>query len=151
MKLLKILSVLALILVLAPGLSAERYERDFLATAVDVALSTTAVNVTDFTSRELSLPDNLLLVGISCTFTRTVGSVEEVDFKFQFSYDDGTTWTTEPEELTYSTNAEAVANVVVLYDAEILPGVTHIRLCEIDNRDTTINLTACNATLVYKR
>jgi hypothetical protein len=154
MKLLKILSALALVLILAPGLLADRYERDFLATAVDCALSTTVVNGTDFTSRELSIPDDVLFVGITCTFTRTTGSAEEVDFKLQYSYDEGTTWTTEAsptETFTFSTNIEAVTNVATVYTVVLCPGVTHVRLSEIDNRDTTINLTACNATMSYKR
>ncbi len=131
---------------------AVNYDRDFLATAEDVGTSTTAVTGTDFDSREISIPDVISMIGITVTFTRTTGSAEEVDFKFQYSYDEGNTWTTAAAEtITFATNIDAVTNVARAYSVIVCPGVTHVRLYEIDNRDTTIAPTACNATLSYKR
>jgi len=126
--------------------------QDFLATAVACAKSTTVTNVTDFTSRSIRVSRGIHYSGEFClltiTFTRTTGTSSEVDFEFQASFDDGTTWCTDAFiKISIATNRTAVSNVVRHCSVELIPGVSHLRLYRIVNNDASTDLTACNATL----
>ena len=157
MRLNKLIILLALLLMLSPltGGQSWFYKANFLTTAVDVGTSTTATNGTEFTSAaiwvsRLNADPTFCLVTI--TFTRTTGSAEEVDFKLIASFDDGTTYTTDAyETITVATNIVATSSVVVHSEIVWIAGVSHLKLGWIDNRDTTIALTDCNASVSLGR
>lgn len=127
---------------------------NFIATAISMTASKTAVNGTDFTSKALPAqiePWSLLTI----TFTRAAGSASTVTFTFQVSYDGGTTWANFIDPLTgletyfaIATNHAVISGTTVAVSKPIrLSGVTHIRLQSIVNADSSNALTLVNATL----
>ncbi len=129
------------------------YKADFLSAAVACGTSTTLTNGTGFTSASIWVSQRRAEpVGtITVTFTRTTGSASEVDFEFQVSYDDGTTWTTAYfVKISVPTNETAVSSVVRKSMLVYTYGITHIRLYRIVNGDAAVALTACNATFLMR-
>ncbi len=140
----------ALILMVVPmRADQEKSATAFLASGVNVNASTTAANGTDFTSVEIPVaeyPSFAAYGVIQVEFARAAGSASTVDFKFQISMDNATTWTWYNLEIDVPTNTTAVTGTTVrmAYPVQI-HGVTNIRLAVIDNTDAANNVTACNA------
>lgn len=124
----------------------------FLRTAEDVNASATAVNQTDFVSgnEPISFPGYSSVVAITITFTRVAGSASNIDFEFQVSNDDGTSFSTAAYvTISAPTNSDADSNVVRHTELVNIHGLSHIRLYQIVNNDGANNVTACNATLSF--
>ena len=126
----------------------------FLATPVSCGTSAAVVNGTGFTSKvaHVSSLMNAQPVGIiTVTFTRTTGTASEVDFEFQASSDEGTTWTTPYfVKVSIATNETAVSDIVVAKRLIYLYGITSLRLYRINNNDGSTALTLCNATFTVR-
>ena len=140
------------LLLLSIPLSPQSYiaNVDFLGTAVSCGTSTTLVNGTNFASVpvRVSYPGYGSIVALTVTFTRTTGDANTVDFEFQASYDNGTTWDTAYYvRIQTATNATAVSSVVRTTSLVNVMGLSHLRLYRIKNNSGTIALTACNATM----
>ena len=126
---------------------------DFLSTAEDVNASATAVNGTAFDTKEVNIkyPSYVNPVGaITVTFTTDgSGTSDEIDFEFQVSYDDATTWSTAYYvKISVATNKTADASDVVRVTKAVnFYGISHVRLYRIVNNDSANNLTDCNATI----
>ncbi len=147
----KFLVMIALLsMVVLSGAGNYRRSQAFLATAVDVDASASAVNGTEFTSREIRVsqlgdPES---VAITVTFTRAAGAADLISFEFEGSYDGGTTWTTVYfSQIQVATNATAVSNVVRKTVIVAVNGISHLRLSKIANGDAANNTTACNASM----
>jgi hypothetical protein len=138
--------------VLASGQSWWKSEA-FLATAVNCNASATVTNGVDFTSATVraSYIGRPSVGAISVTFTRAAGSATlTVDFYFQASYDNGTTWADYIESFSVETGHAVLSGTTVKVTKPInLYGVSHLRLSKIVNNDTANNLTACNATFSF--
>lgn len=152
MKYLKVLTILVFMAFICLPMMPQSYQGNFafLATAVDVNASATAVNGTDFTSDPvwISRPGCGDAVSITVTFTRAAGLTDTVDFEFQASYDGGTTWTTAYyANIQVATNETALSNVVIKTYLVNVPGVWGLRLYRINNTDASNNLTDCNASV----
>lgn len=140
------IALMAIVIMLNAGWT---FKKDFLATAVNCALSTTLVNGTDFTSEEVTT-GRAALGAITITFTRAAGTSATVDFEFQASTDGGATWTTAYYvQIQVATNDTAVSNVVRSAKPVNLGGISSLRLYRIVNNDAANNVTACNAVLSY--
>lgn len=126
------------------------YQEDFLDTAEDVGTNTVAVNGTDFDSNEVwvSRRGYSSIVLIVCEFTRASGSTSTVDFYFQVSYDDGTTWSNYGVTVEIATNTTVVSGTTVREAYRMgSEGISHWRLSSIDNNDASNALTDCNASI----
>jgi hypothetical protein len=152
----KTILILALIaFAVLPMRATYNYNKAFLVTAVNCAASTTVVNGTEFTSATQGGFGNAGL--LTLTFTRAAGSATlAVDFYFQVSYDNGTTWAdlhdavSDADYLSVLTGHAVVTGTTVRVSRTIiLNGVSHIRLSKIVNNDSGNNLTACNATISW--
>jgi hypothetical protein len=129
----------------------------FLASAISVNATVTKVNVTDFTSLELTTmnPQVRDIAAIIVTFTRAAGTSSTVDFKFEASYDGGTTWAllfdaTGEKTFSVATNTVVISGTTVAVLFQInTGGVTNLRLRSVYNSDATNNITAVNATLSH--
>ena len=124
----------------------------FLRTAVNCNASTTVTNQTNFVSgnEPISFPGYDSVVAITITFTRAAGSASNVDFRFQVSNDDGTSFSTAPYvTISVPTNSDADTNVVRHTELINIHGLSHIRLYQVVNNDGANNVTACNATLSF--
>ena len=123
---------------------------NFLVSATSVNAGATAVNGTNFTSRNVRVSrlGYGSVAAITVTFTRSAGSSSTVDFEFQVSFDNGTTWSTAYYvRIQVATNETAASNVVRKTTEINFYGISHVRLYRIVNNDGANNLTACNATL----
>lgn len=127
------------------------YNGNFIAAAVGVAANTEAANGTDFTSAEIGIPFDVESGILILTFTRASGSASlTVDFYFQISPDNGTTWYDYVEGASIETGHAVISGTTVrVARAVSLTGATHIRLSKIDNNDTANALTAVNAGISF--
>jgi len=150
----RITLTLLLCLFLVSGIGSQSWKSNlgnFLDTAVSCGAGATVTYGTDWTTNASglklhSLNYSPLWVTITCTFTRTGGTTDEVDFEFHASYDNGTTWSTEDfTKISIPTNADASSSVVRWSSVELVPGVSHLRLYRIVNNDSATALTVCNA------
>jgi len=146
---------IAIILFLVAGLPAQyvRGNWPFLTAAVSLDASATKTNGTDFTSAELNVTE-VQLVLVTMTFTRAAGSASKVNFYFQVSYDDATTWSDymEPisgaEYIGIATNHDVISGTTVRVSQPfMLSNVTHLRLTKIVNGDGANALTAVNVSM----
>ena len=142
-----------MLLVLCVQASSQSYIENarFLPVAgVACGTSTTLVNGTNFASAPVRVShlgyDSI--VAITVTFTRTTGDANNVDFEFQASFDNGTTWDTAYYvRIQVATNETADSNVVRKTSLVNVMGLSHLRLYRIKNNSGSIALTACNATM----
>jgi hypothetical protein len=127
------------------------YTGDFIAAALGVAANTEAVNGTDFDSEEIGIPFDVESGALILTFTRAAGSTSlTVDFHFQISPDNGTTWYDYIEGVSIETGHGVISGTTVRVARSLsLTGATHIRLSKIDNNDTANALTAVNAGISF--
>ncbi len=140
----------ALILALAGMANAQSWWKSeaFMAAGVSCGAGATIVNQTGFGSGivRVSYTGRPSVGCITVTFTRTTGTASLVDFEFQASYDNGTTWTTAAYvTVSVATNALASSNVVYYSVPVYVYGVSHLRLSRIVNNDGSTALTVCNA------
>jgi hypothetical protein len=154
--------VLATILVLAVAVTGGAQSwwatQNFLASGVACGTSTTITNGTNFGSGAIrvSYLGRPSTVALTVTFTRVTGSASTVEFYFQVSYDNGTTYSdfhdpvSDADYFSVATNHAAVTgNVVRVTRITSLAGVSHIRLHKIVNNDSSVALTACNASVSW--
>lgn len=132
------------------------FQQDFLDTAEDVGTNTAATNGVgnDFLSNEVwvSRRGYASVVLIVCEFTRAAGSASTVDFYFQVSYDDGTTWADYDVTREIATNTTVISGTTVRQAYRMgSEGISHWRLSQIDNNDASNALTACNASISLGR
>lgn len=141
-----LISIILLIMLPLSGVWSR--SRGFLPSAVNVDASATATNGVEFTSRELNVK-NAQIVAFTVNFTRAAGSSSTVDFAFEASFDNGTTWATfEGVTISIQTDHSVVSGTTVrVLKLVNIPGVSHIRAKSITNNDSGNNLTACNVTL----
>jgi hypothetical protein len=142
--------VIALILLVMPVVSQQGYVA-FLTTAVDVNGGATATNGAEFNSIPVSTLglDTVILI-ITFTGDGTVAESDDIDFIFEISWDDATTWTTtDIFEVDCPADSEHASNIVIHPEFWRVRAATHIRLDKIVNNTTSENVTACNAYLVY--
>lgn len=114
-----------------------------------------AVNGTDFTSSSVWVSRRAFasVVAITITFTGD-GTMDgaDIDFLFQVSCDDGTTWsTTEYVTISIASNTDHVANIVYYTETIQVYGISHIRLWGVINNDAANSITDVNATLSQGR
>ena len=141
------------ILLLFGSLSSATYTKTLLATAVDCGAGATVTNVTDFPSlnAKVSHFGYKRIAAVTVTFTRTTGTVDEVNFNLEASRDDGVTWDSAPYvELSVDTNDTADSNVVTKTFPVLVFGITHLRLGSIVNDDGATALTDCNVTVTIR-
>lgn len=123
---------------------------------IETILTTaTATNGTEFTSSSIhvSRPNFAAVVAITVTFTGD-GSMdgEDVDFIFQVSHDDGTTWSsTDYVTISRASDTDHVTNVVYYTETVQVYGISHIRLWKVTNNDAANSITDVNATLSQGR
>ena len=151
MKRLKLFTIFLAILFVTVAFGDQRGEKDFLATAeASIALSTTAVNGTAFDSRSLVVPTSMATITI--TFTGDASSDGgSVDFYFQSSYDNGSTWTTA-ELIKISVDSDEISASPYLVSKSFVDwyqGISHVRLWKVVNGDATSAITLVNATLSW--
>jgi len=132
------------------------YSEDCIATAVAEITTGDNANMTDdFTTIPIKVSrrtggNHIGIVSITVTFTGD-GSMDgnDVDFYFQASYDNGTTYTTTAFwVVSIESDTDHVANVV-RYTDFIVPvwGISHLRLWKVVNNDATSSITDVNATI----
>lgn len=131
------------------------FTKDFLDTAEDVGTNTVAENGAgnEFISNEVwvSRRGYGSIALITCEFTRAAGSSSTVDFYFQVSYDDGTTWS-DYDKVEIPTNTTVISGTTVRVSYVFhTSGASHWRLSVIDNNDASNALTACNASISVGR
>ena len=151
-KLISGIAVLAFLLLL-PLHGSWIVTKTFLATAENVDASATATNGTHFTSTNVDItfptqPPRATptTVAVTVTFTRAAGSASLVYFEFQGSYDNGTSYSTVYLfRIEVATNSTAVSNVVRYTTLVNVYGISHLRLYQIVNNDSSNNITSCNA------
>lgn len=157
MKRIRLTALLSALLLVAfaPYVGTQSYHvsEAFLTTAEDVNSKATAVNGTDFNSNEIevSVLGYPSQATITITFTGD-GSMdgEDIDFFFQVSCDNKTTWsTTAFLEIDVASDTDHSSNVVRHSELVQFPGISHIRLWKITNGDMSSNVTACNATISW--
>lgn len=150
----KILLTLFLCLFLAGFINAQSwvYNEDCIATAVSTITTGDNANMTDdFTAVPIRVQrlDHSSVVAITITFTGD-GSMDgaDVDFYFQASYDNGTTYTTDefviidcPSDEDHSSNIVRHMELVNVY------GLSHLRLWKVVNNDAANSITDVNATI----
>ena len=145
------LFILLIIAALAIPLAAdqEKPATAFLGTAENIAAGATATNGSEFTSVEIQVseyPSYAAFGAIEVTFTRAAGAADTVDFYFQASMDQGTSWATYDLLFKLATNTTVVSGTTVRYIFQCQwNGITHIRLWKIVKNDGANALTACNA------
>lgn len=124
-----------------------RNSQDFLATAEDVNDNTTAVNGTDFTSREINISDWWSQGSITVWFTPAVPAAVAVDFEFQVSSDGGTSWSSAYYvKISEDSNQTQDGSGVVRTTTEVnFFGISHIRLYRIVVGNGAGNCTVMNA------
>ena len=90
------------------------------------------------------------------TFTRSAGSTSTVDFYFQVSYDNGTTFSdyhdpvSDADYISIATNHAVISgNIVRVTRIISIAGISHIKLAKITNNDASNALTLCNATVSW--
>ena len=127
-----------------------RYNVNFT-TAFALAKTITKVNVTDFTSINVSLPDDVHTAMILLTFTRAAGSATfTLDYSFQVSPDNGTTWYDYISAISLPTAQAIITGTTVRVGVPMnIIGFTHIRLASVTNNDTANDLTAVNAGISF--
>jgi hypothetical protein len=156
----KTILILALVVLAAiPIGAAYNYSKLFITAGVSCNASSTVNNDgKDFTSINVGpIPNDVNTALLTLTFTRATGSATlAVDFYFQVSYDNGTTWAdlhdavSDADYLSVLTGHAVVTGTTVRVSRTIiLNGVSHIRLSKIVNNDSGNNLTACNATISW--
>ena len=131
------------------------FTADFLDTAENVGTNAVITNGVgnDFLSNEVwvSRRGYSSIVLITCEFTRAAGSASTVDFYFQVSYDDGTTWS-DYDLIEIATNTTVISGTTVRVSYPFnSQGASHWRLSSIDNNDVSNALTACNASISVGR
>lgn len=149
MKYLKTIFILgAFVLILLPLCADVPKAEDFLTTAVAVAKSTSVTPTSSVIW--VAEPGYSKKVVLIFTFTRAAGSASTLDFYFEFSHDDGTTWT-DYDDITeqIATNTTAYSGTTVrVMEFVYVDGMTDLRLKKITNGDATNGVTAVNVTLV---
>jgi len=144
---------IATIFILASSVmvSSQSYQENhrFLGTTVDVSSGGTATDGTHFNSQDIRISwagyGNVVAITISFTGDGSMDG-SDVDFFFQVSYDGGTTWTTDAYvEVDVASDAAHSSNVVRHTELVNVHGISHIRLYQIVNNDSTSGITACNA------
>ena len=117
--------------------------------------ATTATNGTEFTAVPIKVSrrdggGHSSVVTITISFTTDGGGIDsnDVDFYFQASYDNGTTYTSDefviidcPADTTASSNAVKHMEQVNVY------GISHLRLWKIVNNEADDTITLINATI----
>jgi len=150
MRKFKLFAVLLVLLLATASFGDHRGESDFIATAIaTITTGATATNGSEFTSREL--PVRTQMATITVTFTHAgAGDGANVDFYFQASYDNGSTWTTNEFILTQvaSNIAPAAAGARIYSAVDWFQGISHIRLWKVTNNDAA-SITLVNATLSW--
>lgn len=147
-----ILTVFMIFVLVAMASPEYRVGFTFLRTAVNVTAGVTVTNQAGFVSgnEPISYPGYDSVVAITITFTRAAGTASNVDFEFQVSNDDGTTFSTAAYvTISAPTNSDAATNVVRHTELVNIHGLSHIRLYQVVNNDGANNVTACNATLSF--
>ena len=143
--------ILAIVVLYVPmGSQSYITNAAFLGTAVSCSAGNTLTNGTDFTSVPVRVSHSGYgsVVAITVTFTRTTGTSSTVDFEFQASYNNNTTWSTAYfVRIQVVTNETASSNVVIKTTLVNVHGISHLRLYRIVNNDGSTDLTACNATM----
>jgi len=122
----------------------------FLPSPISVGANATATNGANFSSREITIGESALeIASIAVMFTRTTGASNTVDFYFDVSFDDGTTWATLVDgNFSIATNYPAISgNNVCALKMYNLYGISKIRLAKIVNTWTGGDLTNVNVSL----
>ena len=155
----KRLFIIALVMLLALPLLADRTYTQAFTAAFSLAASGTATNGTEFTSAEVKVSEErgAKIALLTLTFTRAAGSATlTVDYYFQVSYDGGTTWADFHDPIADADYLSVIAGHAVLSGTTVrvsriipLNGVSHIRFSKVINNDTVNNLTAVNAILSW--
>jgi hypothetical protein len=145
---------LSLIALLALPVSAQSWS--WSSACIDTAITTlaassTATNGSEFTANsiQVSLLGGSSVVAVTITFTGD-GSMDgsDIDFFFQASYDDGTTWsTTGFVEVDVASDTDHSSNVVRHTELVNVYGVSHLRLWKVVNNDAANSITSINATI----
>ncbi len=148
MKKIKGLFLISLLLAI-PLSGSWRYSANFLSAAINLNAGLTATNGSEFTSNELK--DSAEIVACTVQFTRAAGAADTVDFAFEASYDNGTSWATfEGVTISIASNHSVISGTSVsVLILVYVPGVSHLRLKSIVNGDGVNNLTAINVSVSY--
>ena len=154
----KILLTIFMCLALAGVMSPQSwvYSEDCIATAVAEITTGDNANMTDdFTTIPIKVSrrtggNHVPIVAITVTFTGD-GSMDgaDIDFYFQASYDNGTTYTTtDYVVVSRESDTDADADEVVIYTEEVnVFGISHLRLWKVVNNDAANSITDVNATI----
>lgn len=135
------------------------YNEDCIATAVATITTGDNANMTDdFTTVPIKVSrrdgGNLIgIVAITITFTGD-GSMDgaDIDFYFQASYDNGTTYTsTDYWIVSRASDTDHVSNVVIYTEMVPVWGVSHLRLWKVVNNDAANSITDVNASISGSR
>ena len=124
----------------------------FLATAITVAANTVEVVGTGIATHSLPLGSQEI-IGITCIFTPAGAAADTVDFYFEVSYDDGTTWASLSKDAIAKipTNQAVVTgeSAVRVFYQVIVYGASHIRWSSVDNNDAVNALSGVNVYMSY--
>ena len=157
----KILLTLFLCLFVVSTVSPQSwvYNEDCIATAVATITTGDNANMTDdFTTVPIKVSRRdggglIGIVAITITFTGD-GTMDgnDIDFYFQASYDNGTTYTTtEYWVVGIESDADHVDNVVIYTEPVLVWGISHLRLWKVVNNDATSSVTDVNASVSGSR
>ena len=151
MKRLKFLTIFLVFLFAVASFGDYGGHQNFLATSyASLAADGTYTKTTWTTDEMIVIPSSWAMITV--TFTTAGGDGNEIEFYFQVSCDNGSTWsTTDWFVIWVDSDEENVDGVVVCPWFEIFPGASHIRLWKIYNGDQVTAITAVNASLSWGR
>ena len=152
----KILLSLFLILFILPLMGSQGYVRNFLSTAVDVNDNITVVDGVGITSGKISIGGRNDRGAITVWFTPAAAASVSIDFEFNVSTDQGSTWSTGIAGDAYvrievNTDVNAISSIVRVTTQVQFYGVTHVKLYRIKVNSGAGNCTAINARLSMAR
>ena len=135
--------IIFLLILAVPLMGTWRRSTALLDGTLGVAATATATNGTEFESANLIIYD-VPYIGVTAIFTRAAGTALSVDFVFEVSFDNGTTWATfQGTDIEIATNTTAVTGTTVrcFYEFRVY-GASHIRLRSVLNNDTVNAISA---------
>jgi len=147
----KILATMLLLAFLAPFIVAQAREThsfDFIKpTAIaSIASLGTATNGVEFTSEDIILTDDVVVLFGKCTIASANG--EDIVFSYQASYDDGVTWTTDA---FCTVTIPSVTGTMIRGEEKLCAGVRRLRLWTVYNGDAVTAITTVNSTASMER
>jgi len=153
MRKLKILAMLLAIMLTSLSFADYRSGKNFLATAyASISAGATYTKSSWTSAEELVLPTEKATITIIFTHDGSVGTAQEVDFFFQVSYDNGSTWTTDGYvEVDVETDDDHSSNIIRHAEPITGPGISQIRLYKVVNNDASTAITLVQATLSWGR